>query len=88
MKTGMKFAVLGAGLAAALAGATAPLSSAQAAPARLIYAVGNAAEQPNLEQVQYFYGGENYCWYDGGWRGPGFYWCGYAWRRGYGWGGG
>ncbi len=35
----------------------------------------------------YFYGGRNYCWYDGGWDGPGFYWCGFAWRRGYGWGG-
>ena len=23
-----------------------------------------------------------------GWNGPGWYWCGYAWRRGYGWGGG
>ena len=35
----------------------------------------------------YFYGGQNYCWYGGGWDGPGFYRCGYAWRRGYGWGG-
>jgi len=30
----------------------------------------------------YFWGGRHYCWYGGGWRGPGFYWCGYAWRRG------
>jgi len=35
----------------------------------------------------YFWGGRNYCWYGGGWHGPGFYWCGYAWRRGGGWGG-
>ena len=35
----------------------------------------------------YFWGGRNYCWYGGGWHGPGFYWCGYAWRRGWGWGG-
>ena len=41
-----------------------------------------------VEQAQFFYGGRNYCWYDDGWRGPGFYWCGYAWRRGLGWGGG
>jgi hypothetical protein len=42
----------------------------------------------NVEPVQFFYGGRDYCWYDDGWRGPGFYWCGYAWRRGFGWGGG
>ncbi len=36
----------------------------------------------------YVWGGRNYCWYPGGWRGPGWYWCGYAYRRGYGWGGG
>jgi hypothetical protein len=41
-----------------------------------------------VEPAQFFYGGRNYCWYDDGWRGPGFYWCGYAWRRGLGWGGG
>jgi hypothetical protein len=29
----------------------------------------------------------NYCWYDQGWKGPGWYQCGYAWRRGHGWGG-
>jgi hypothetical protein len=39
------------------------------------------------ENVQYFYGGRNYCWYDG-WNGPGWYWCGYGARRGFGWGGG
>lgn len=42
----------------------------------------------DVEQAQYVYGGRNYCWYANGWRGPGFYWCGYAFRRGLGWGGG
>ena len=42
----------------------------------------------DLEQAQFFFGGQNYCWYDDGWHGPGFYWCGYAFRRGLGWGGG
>lgn len=42
----------------------------------------------SVQPVQYFYGGQNYCWYNNAWRGPGFYWCGYAWRRGMGWGGG
>jgi hypothetical protein len=39
-----------------------------------------------LQRVDYFYNGRNYCWYYDGWQGPGWYWCGYAWRRGYGWG--
>jgi hypothetical protein len=47
-----------------------------------------AAVPSDIEQAQFFYGGRNYCWYDDAWRGPGFYWCGYAWRRGFGWGGG
>ena len=47
-----------------------------------------AAIPSDVEQAQFFYGGQNYCWYDNGWRGPGFYWCGYAWRSGLGWGGG
>jgi hypothetical protein len=47
-----------------------------------------AASVPNdVEQAQFFYGGRNYCWYDDGWHGPGYYWCGYAFRRGLGWGG-
>jgi hypothetical protein len=40
-----------------------------------------------VEQVQFRFGGSDYCWYDDGWRGPGWYWCGYAYRTGYGWGG-
>jgi hypothetical protein len=42
----------------------------------------------DIEQAQFIFGGRNYCWYDDGWRGPGYYWCGYAFRRGLGWGGG
>jgi hypothetical protein len=41
-----------------------------------------------VEKAQYFFGGYNYCFYPGGWHGPGWYWCGYPWRYGYGWGGG
>ncbi|MGH6987046.1 MAG: hypothetical protein ACRED9_09460 [Caulobacteraceae bacterium] len=62
-------------------------ASAQTSP-QAIFGVDRASEAPALEQVQFFlFGGRNYCWYDYGWRGPGFYWCGYAWRRGLGWGG-
>jgi hypothetical protein len=39
------------------------------------------------EDASYVYGGHNYCWYDGGWKGAGWYQCGYAWRHGLGWGG-
>ena len=40
-----------------------------------------------VAQTQYLYGGRNYCWYPDGWKGPGFYWCGYNTRVGYGYGG-
>jgi hypothetical protein len=40
-----------------------------------------------IEDASYVYGGHNYCWYDGGWKGAGWYQCGYAWRHGLGWGG-
>jgi hypothetical protein len=40
-----------------------------------------------IERSQYFYGDQEYCWYPDGWHGPGFYWCGYNMRPGYGWGG-
>jgi hypothetical protein len=44
------------------------------------------AETP-IELAQYLWGGHNYCWYDDGWQGAGWYWCGYASRNGFGWGG-
>jgi hypothetical protein len=56
-------------------------------PPLLDNGVSYAGEAGQLEKTQYFYGGRNYCWYAGGWRGAGYYWCGYAWRRGLGWGG-
>jgi hypothetical protein len=44
--------------------------------------------RPPIERVQYFFfDDEDYCWYDDGWNGPGWYWCGYAWSQGFGWGG-
>src|ERR1700755_2349332 len=74
-----------------------PTIYAAAASFALALMVGQAEAIPvdhsiavptNVEQTQFIFGGRNYCWYDGGWRGPGYYWCGYAWRRGLGWGGG
>jgi hypothetical protein len=41
-----------------------------------------------LENAQFRLRGGNYCWYEGGWQGPGFSWCGYGSRHGFGRGGG
>jgi len=50
--------------------------------------LGAAADRLGLvEKSQYFYAGREYCWYPDGWHGPGFYWCGYNLRPGFGWGG-
>ncbi len=58
------------------------------APAQALPMSSGIAVPTDVEQAQYIYGGRNYCFYPNGWNGPGFYWCGYAFRRGYGWGGG
>jgi Ricin-type beta-trefoil lectin domain len=47
--------------------------------------VGGYAEYPEPEY--YWYTGHRYCWYDGGWHGPGWYWCGENFHNGFGWGG-
>ena len=64
------------------------LDPSAASGAKLVVGVYNSAEPAQLEKTQFFYGGRNYCWYLEGWRGPGYYWCGFNWRRGFGWGGG
>jgi hypothetical protein len=47
-----------------------------------------AADRLSLvDKVQYVYAGHRHCWYADGWHGPGWYWCGYRLRRGFGWGG-
>jgi hypothetical protein len=77
------FLALAAGSAAPLAG------SAQAAIGDGALGLSAAAAQlAPVQKVQYVYGGQNYCFYPNGWRGPGFYWCGYGASYGVGWGGG
>jgi hypothetical protein len=49
--------------------------------------LASLAEASQIEKAQFFWGGRRYCWYPSGWRGPGWYQCGFAWRRGFGWGG-
>ena len=84
-------------IAAAILGMGSPLvaSAAPSEPAPGAYhldanlsdAVDRGDVAPSLQQAQYLWAGRNYCWYPGGWHGPGYYWCGYSGRRGYGWGG-
>lgn len=71
---------------AAVAASVFVLGKANAMP--LNSGLGDAADRLSaIEKTQFFYLGRNYCWYPDGWHGPGFYWCGYAYRTGYGWGG-
>jgi hypothetical protein len=77
-------------LGLALAGGVAlPLGNvAEAAIGDGVAASHLATQILTVEKVQYVYGGQSYCWYGNGWRGPGYYYCGYAFRTGLGWGGG
>ena len=80
--------VILAGAAALAMGATA--GTASAAPGIGIDAMkdlGTLASPVEKAQSVFWFGGRRYCFYWDGWQGPGWYWCGYAWRRGYGWGG-
>ena len=80
---------MGVAAATSLFAVTAIANSAQAAPqASIVFGVDRDAGPLAVTPAQYVYLGHNYCWYDAGWQGAGFYWCGYAMRRGYGWGGG
>ena len=80
-------------LAMSLAAAAA-LIAQLALPASATLGVGgfavrdSLAESSPVENAQFVWGGRNYCWYASAWRGPGWYQCGFAWRRGLGWGGG
>jgi hypothetical protein len=65
------------------------LMSGQAAAAGPSHAIRAAVDDLNMmENAQYIVEGRQHCWYRNGWHGPGWYWCGYAMRRGLGWGGG
>jgi hypothetical protein len=68
------------------------LGAASAAQAAIgdgvLGARGPLTSATQIENAQFIFGGRNYCWYDNGWQGPGWYWCGYALRTGFGFGGG
>ena len=68
---------------ALLAGAVSPIANpSQAAIGEgTIGAPLISVESVLIEQEQFVFDDQNYCWYDDGWQGPGWYWCGYAWDR-------
>jgi hypothetical protein len=82
----MRNVLIGAAAAAALLAPITAGAQPQGAP-QLIFGVDRADQAPAATPVQFLYSGRQYCWYPGGWRGPGFYWCGYSGRQGMGWGG-
>jgi hypothetical protein len=86
----LKIGAAALGLSLAAGGASAgqlPAADGPAgatAPARLVFGVYSGGDRAVLQQAQFVLGGRSYCWYGSAWSGPGFYWCGYAWRNGYG----
>lgn len=82
-----RFAVTIAAATVFVVGAT--IMGASAAPMGASGVIRGAADNLNVvEHVQFIWLGQNYCWYDDGWNGPGWYWCGQYLSPGLGWGGG
>src|ERR1041385_1770189 len=77
-------------IAAAIGLITTGSATHQASGMPLNNGVSSAADEVAVvEKTQvYFYGGRRWCWYDDGWNGPGYYWCGQYLVPGLGWGGG
>ena len=63
------------------------LANDLARPARPRVAANAVGVSADAADEYYWYDGHQYCWYDIGWRGPGWYWCGYGLNNGIGWGG-
>ncbi|MGH6776404.1 MAG: hypothetical protein ACRECL_00110 [Bradyrhizobium sp.] len=79
----MKRARLVVALGTALAMGTGLMVAAQAMPISQL----QDSNAGLLQKTQFIFGNRHYCFYLNGWHGPGWYWCGYASRRGLGWGG-
>ena len=95
MKTALKEAMMRSslvvGMLALMAGSALTHGGAQAASLGIANGgLRTTAQNLNLlEDVVYVWGGRNYCWYDDGWQGPGWYVCNYGpWVSGLWWGGG
>ena len=68
-------------------GEGAPLVLAQCAEQDNQGWLRSTAAAASVGPEAYFYSGHRYCWYDGGWHGSGWYWCGDNFHQGIGWGG-
>jgi hypothetical protein len=79
---------LALGLALGLGAASPPAAgSAQAALSDSAFVAPVSDQLLPVEKAEFIYNGRQYCWYEDGWRGPGWYWCGSGDREGVGWGG-
>lgn len=77
------------GLLVALVLVTGSLAPAAAAPVSPGNSLPEGLAATPIEKAQVFYWqGRRYCFYWDGWKGPGWYRCGYHLRDGFGWGGG
>ena len=84
-----RFTVTIAAATSLVAGAPIMGASVGAAPMVAPAAIRGAVDSLNVvERAQFIWLGHNYCWYDDGWNGPGWYWCGQYLTSGIGWGGG
>ena len=73
---------------AVLSSATFAMGTARATPLATAGKLGRAADRLSLvEQTQFIFEDKEYCWYESGWNGPGWYLCGYNMNRGSGYGG-
>jgi hypothetical protein len=64
-----------------------PGDMARPARPRVQESTSRAGTADAAEAEYYWFEGHRYCWYDEGWRGPGWYWCGNSVNKGVGWGG-
>jgi hypothetical protein len=84
-----RFAVTIATATVFVASASIMGASVGAAPMVAPGSIRGMADSLNVvERAQFIWLGHNYCWYDDGWNGPGWYWCGQYLTSGIGWGGG
>jgi hypothetical protein len=79
------FMLAGVAIVAVATGSLGMNSRVDAAPVGDLKAA--TADISTLEKAQFLFGGHRHCWYPDGWHGPGWYWCGYRTRVGFGWGG-
>jgi hypothetical protein len=84
----MRKLILGAIALAAVSAAATTTSDISKAGVIAPMGAREAAQVPlHTETIQFTRGGRRFCWYNAGWRGAGWYWCGFNRRRGMGWGG-